>query len=432
MTKVLVTAEAFGFGPASKLHAVCVELARRGIECHFVGVSVAATFAQSNADAFASIRTIDAMAELQHIPADGFDATISVMDPYLALWSSVHGVPCVYVDSLFWFWQWPTEREDELQDTARRLRSRGGIAEAFAELGAVPMHDSEYVAHYLSSVSCVQRTPKTTTRTRSLSGLGPIHLVDAVIDLSHRTSAAPTRWLATTSGLVNSLLPTESAVEWIGAVAQLVEEAADISGVDEPITFAGNPSVLKLCSGIASKRIVPMPLSHGDILCAMNGAVACLTPPGLTTMLECAAYGTPVIMLPEQHYGHLSNYEVVTGCGRSEDFPHALINPNADGPQDHNVLGETLAVSEQLKLRFDRRDEVWNRMVSGLADGMRRALCDRQNLQKAQEAAVRKFVGGFSGATQVTDVVQALIDDGDAAGLYGPAQAQRVHQVRAG
>jgi hypothetical protein len=425
MTRVLVTAEAFGFGPASKLHAVCVELGRRGVECHFVGDSVAATFARSNADAFASIVAIESMADLQYVSPDGFDAAISVMDPYLSLWAGLHDVPCVYVDSLYWFWQWPAEREPELQQTAKSLLSRESVAEAFAALATVPMHDSEYVAHYLASVSCVQRTPKTAPRARRLTGLEPIRPVDAIVDLSHRAPAEPQRWLATTSGLVNSLLPIDSAVEWVRTVARLIEEAAELGGLDQPVTLAGNPAVLELCPEIATEQITPMALSHDEILRAMNDAVGCLTPPGLTTMLECAAYGTPMVMLPEQHYGHLSNFEEVSRCGDPGDFPQALLNPDGARHQERGVLGETLAVADQLKLRFERQDDEWRRMVADLAAGMQRTVRERDALRKAQEHAVRRFVGGFDGAAQVAEVVQALLVDRAATPNRPPVPAER-------
>src|SRR5262245_17992341 len=314
MTRVLVTAEAFGFGPASKLHAICVELARRGIGCHFAGTAAALTFVSANAETFSAITEIDDMSALAIIDPNGYDATISVMDPFLPLWSSIYGIPCIYVDSLYWFWQWIPEREPALQEQAALLRSVPNIAEALAALAAVPMHDSQYIAHHLSSATCAQRAPKAADRTRTIRGILTVHVVDAIVDLSHRRSGTPRQWLATASVMVNPLLPAELAVDWVRIVARLIEEAADRSGADEPILFAGNPVIRALANDVASDRIQPTPMDHAAMLLAMNESLACLTPPGLTTLMESAAYGIPTTFLPEQHYAHLSNYHEVVAC----------------------------------------------------------------------------------------------------------------------
>jgi hypothetical protein len=410
MTKVLVTAEAFGFGPASKLHAICVELARRGIECHFAGEMSALTFAQSNAQAFGSIVAVESMSELASVAPDGFDATLSVMDPYLTVWSSFHNVPCVYVDSLYWFWQWSPENEADLRKTAAELLcSADGAAGALRSLDAVPMHDGQYIAHYLSAISCAQRAPKSAARATAMSGIEPVQIVDAVIDLSYREFAMPTRWLATASGMLNPLYPVSSALDWVMITARLLDEAATINNLDEPILLAGHPDVLALATDIVPSRIQLVPLDHQGILRDINEAIACLTPAGLTTMLECSAYGTPVILLPEQHYGHLSNYREMTQCCRPETFPHALINPDAEGPKHNNQLTETLSLSQQLRLSYEERGEVWARMVSGVAKGMLEARDDRERLRAAQDDAARGFVGGYGGASQVADAVELLL-----------------------
>jgi hypothetical protein len=410
MTKVLVTAEAFGFGPVAKLHAICVELARRGFECDFVGSAAALTFASSNERTFSSITALDEMTEIAAIDATGYDAAISVMDPFLALWSSKHGIPCVYVDSLYWFWQWSPEREPTLLDQAALLRSMPSAAYALAALDRIPMHDSQYIAHHLSTVTCAQRAPKAMDRTRILRGIGNVHLVDAIIDLSLRRPGCPAHWLATTSGMLNPLVPTELAVDWVRVVAHLIEEAADDIGTAKPILLAGNPAVLALADDVASDRIQPIPMDHDAMLHVMNESLACLMPPGLTTLMESAAYGVPVVFLPEQHYAHASNYREVVACGGSAPFPHALANPDADGPRPGSQLDETLSVLGRLCEHFDEHGAVWSRMVSGLASGMRRVLDDRYGLWAAQDSAVRRFVGGYNGSAEVADVLQAAVE----------------------
>jgi hypothetical protein len=423
MTKVLVTAEAFGFGPASKLQAICVELDRRGVECDFVGSAAALTFASSNEEAFSSITGLDNMPALAMIDPGGYDAAISVMDPFIALWSSMHGIPCIYVDSLYWFWQWLPEREPALQDQAMLLRTMPSIAEAMTALDRIPMHDGQYIAHYLATATCAQRAPKAADRAHTFRGIGDVYLVGAIIDLSHRRPERPVHWLATTSGMVNSLIPAELAVDWVRIVACLIEEAADNSGVAEPILLAGNPAILALAGDVASDRIQSIPMDHRAMLSAMNTSFACLMPPGLTTLMESAAYGVPAAFLPEQHYAHLSNYHEVVAC--ADDlacadgpvFPQALVNPHATGPRPDGQLGETLSVLDHLRRQFAEHGEVWSRMVSGLASGMRRVRSDRHGMWAAQDGAVRRFVGGYDGSAEVVDLVQAAAE---------PSAAKRV------
>jgi hypothetical protein len=410
MTKVLITAEDFGFGPVAKLHAICVELARRGVEYDFVGSGAALTFASSNKKTFSSITALDEMTGLAAIDPSGYDAAISVMDPFLALLSSQHGIPCVYVDSLYWFWQWSPEREPTLRDQAAKLRTMPSAAHALAALGRIPMHDSQYIAHHLSTVTCAQRAPKAMDRTRTLRGIGNVHLVDAIIDLSQRRPGCPTQWLATTSGMLNPLVPAELAVDWVRIVAHLIGEAADDIGTAEPILLVGNPAILALADDVASDRIQPVPMDHGAMLRAMNESFACLMPPGLTTLMESAAYGVPVAFLPEQHYAHASNYREVVACGGSVPFPHALVNPTADSPRPGSQFDETLSVLGHLREQFDEHGVVWSRMVSGLASGMCRVLDDRHGLWAAQDSAVRRFVGGYNGSAEVVDVLQAAVE----------------------
>ncbi|MCG5214622.1 hypothetical protein [Streptosporangium sp. KLBMP 9127] len=404
MTKVLVTAEAFGFGPASKLHAVCVELAGRGVECHFAGEKSALTFAKVNAGTFASITEVDSMAGLSSIARDGFDAAVSVMDPFLPLWARLNDVPCMYVDSLYWFWQWAPEQEADLQKTAAYLLSSGGLD----ALRSVPLHDSQYIAHYLSDLTCAQRAPQAGPRLTSLPGLRCVRLVDAIVDVSHRAPAPRNQWLATTSGMVNPLLPVESALVWVEVVGALLAEAARAAGADEPIVLAGNPVILD--KAVVPGRIQLTPLDHGAILGAMNTSLACLAPPGLTTALECAAYGAPLILLPEQHYGHLANYREIARCAVAGAFPHALVDPDGEAPGDGDILTQTLAVAERLSHHFRTRSEVWSRMVSEVAGAMRLVRRDSGRLHAAQDAAIRRFAGGYAGSAQVADALESMLD----------------------
>jgi hypothetical protein len=412
MPRLLVTAEAFGFGPASKLHAICLELARRGFENHYVGQDVSLTFVQANRRAFASVVPVKEMSELAAVLPDGIDAAVSVMDPYLALWAGIHGVPCVYVDSLYWLWRWSAGEEAELQATAAALLSCGEVDAAFRRLSAIPMHNSQYVAHSLSTVTCAQRSPATVDRAGRVQGHRRVEVIDAIVDLSHREPATPSAWLATTSGLLNPLIPIELAVRWLQISMQMIDEAARLSGSDEPVTLAGNPDVLEHAANV-SDHVYVVPLDHHGTLRAMSTAIACITPPGLTTMLECAAYGTPLIFLPEQHYGHIRNYREISQCGAPGIFPQSLLDTRVSRQAEQDVMAETRLIMDQLTLHFDKRDDVWSDMVEAMAWGMEKARRNRAVLHMAQEAAIRAFVGGYSGVSQIAGILESLLELSD-------------------
>jgi hypothetical protein len=409
LPKILVTAEPFGFGPASKLHAIVTELADRNFDCHFIGRSSSLTFMRCNGEPYSSITELKDLDELAALGAHGFDAALSVMDPNLVAWASAHRVPCLYVDSLFWFWPWPAGRQAGIRETVSRLASTTDPAQALEIIGSLPMHDSQLAAHMLSTSSCVQRAPGTAERTQLLRDVAAVVEVDGIVDLSHRSPARPRVWLATCSGMVNSLLPLRSALDWVRISCALIEEAGAALGTRDPVILAGNPEVLRFAGDIASARIQPTPMSSAEMLGAMNYAFACLTPPGLTTMLESAAYGLPLILLPEQHYGHRANFHRIA-AGEPGVYPNGLLGPEVgSNPHANQQLDETLVVAEELKMHFSAKDAVWTRMIDGLADGMRRAMNDRASLAALQERSIRRVVGGFEGTSQVAKAMESIV-----------------------
>lgn len=407
MPRVLASAESFGFGPAAKLRSVCARLGGRGFACHFVGEGSALTFAECNRSTFASLTGLNSMTDLASIDAADVDVAISVMDPFMPVWAHVNGVPCVYVDSLFWLWQWPSERQDDLRRQAQRLAAIRDAEAALLDLAALPMHDGQFVAHLLSTVNCVQSSPGDSARADTLRRFTRVRKVEAIVDVSHRGSGRPSYWLATASGMINPLLPPPSAVDWLRAACQLIEEAADASGSPGQVVLAGNREVHELAGDMGSDRIKLMSMDHGAMLRTLNDAYACLTPPGLTTILECAGYEVPVILLPEQHYGHLANFQNMSRR-HPGTFPHGLIDPDGAGPAAGKHLDETLAVADRLQRHFQRRDRVWQRMVAGVADGMRQVMRYRASLAAAQKVAIDRFVGGYDGVAQVVAAVESV------------------------
>ena len=404
---VVVSAEPYGYGPASKLGALASELAARGNRVHFFGTGTAAEFARANADRFASITELEDMAGLAQVDPHEYDAAVSVMDPYLPVWAAHHGISCAYVDSLFWIWEWPGQQRPVWDRVGADIAAKGSVVSALAEMARVPMHSSQYLAHRMASVSCVQQIPGVPDRAVAFGGPGEVVLVEAIIDRSERAAVPRELWLASSSGLLNDLVPLQSAVAWTEDVVLLLESALYESGSELPLVVAGNPDVLECCTAPKSCAVELRPMPHRELLSTMNRAAGCLTPPGLTTLLEAAAYGVPSIMLPAQHYGHLLNYRRIAGADGSTSFPDSMVPGTLDhsGADIGRVTGSVLAALSELRRSPGGG---WDSLVTKLAAAMHTAEAEPDHLARAQHEAVRDLVGGFDGVRQVADVVEKL------------------------
>ncbi|ROO60630.1 hypothetical protein EDC02_2541 [Micromonospora sp. Llam0] len=411
--RILASAEAFGYGPASKLVTICSELNRHHAAVDFKGADVAFDFAKGNAAEFHSTERLDRMTDLATVPPHSYDGAISVMDPFLTLWAAFHEIPCIYVDSLYWFWTWPVESEAALQKKAAELLSLDTVGEALAALADVSMHDAQYVAHHLATESCVQRSA-TGARRGLMSGHTGADYVDAIVDTSRRRPTEPDIWLATTSGLLNPLVSPELAVSWVHSVFLLLVEAMAEAGEDTPVIVAGNPEILVLAGTDAPGRLVIKPLDHAGILSAMNSAIGCLSPPGLTTMLEATAYGAPLILLPEQHYGHFANYDLMSQQGASTRFPQALVGTRIEVDHTSDMLAKTEALILGLAGHRTQRSPLWRDLVEAVAEGVTSIRADRAARASAQASVIRRAVGGFAGTVQVVDRALAVFGNSGA------------------
>jgi hypothetical protein len=408
--RVLASAEAFGYGPASKLHAICSEISGNGGLAHMVGQGVALTFAASNREAFASITAVADAADLARIPPDGFDVALSVMDPVLVAWAAYHHLPCVYVDSLSWFWDWSDVQDDKAEIVAGSIIRAASVFEALQRMTELPMHLSQYLAHRLCTLACVQRAPGASAETALVRAGQNALMIEAIVDLKHRETAEPDVWLASTSGLLSPLVSPDLAAMWIGSACELIETAARANGHEEQIMLVGNPDALHHAASRIPPRFMTVPLSHIEMLRWLNRAIACLTPPGLTTILESAAYGAPVVFLPEEHYGHLANYRLVTGTSPVPHYSGALLNTHLDRGVDLDMDAETTSLIVQLDVHRVRQSDAWSAMVNSMADAMAEAKGDRVGTAAKQAGLVKGLVGGYAGAAQVYWALKSIVD----------------------
>jgi hypothetical protein len=150
------------------------------------------------------------------------------------------------------------------------------------------------------------------------------------------------------------------------------------------------------------------PLNRIGLLRALNSAIGCLTPPGLTTLLEAAAYGVPLILLPEQHYAHLANYELISRRTTGRAFPEALIGTRVEVGHDDDMLAKTEELIRGLATHCKERTSLWHELVDAVAQGMSDIRADRTAVAAAQDAAIRRFVRGYNGTSQVSAEARSL------------------------
>lgn len=402
---VLASAEPYGFGPISKLTALSSELLRRGHEVNFVGTGTALDFAANNWQSFSAVETTYEPSALNRVVPERPDVVLSVMDPILIAWASANGLPSVYVDSLFWAWDWPSTTWAVWSSVAVEIANLRSAADAVAAIRALPMHAAQFVAHQIASISCVQQTGYATDRVTVTAHIGDVRPVEAIVDLTERSAAPRSGWLASTSGVLSELLSFPAAVSWTTAMTSLLEDA--IAGIDltGPVVLAGNQRVLKDSRPVKDERIVKTPLSHRDLLQQLNRSVACIAPPGLTTLLEAVGYATPMILLPAQHYGHTANLRMVNGDADPPAFPGAFlpVGAPAAGVDVQEATSYLLGALDEAERD---RGSTWGRLVDALTAAMVAAEADSATMASRQQHAITGLVAGFDGVHQVVDAIE--------------------------
>lgn len=404
--KVITSAEPFGFGPVSKLRSVGALLRAEGWEPDFVGAGTALSYARDESEVFGTVTELRSVTELRHLDASEYAAAVSVMDPFLAVWAAHNKLPCLYVDSLFWFWGWP-DQEVLRGHWDAVMGPDVSIAEALEALQGLSMPAAEYVGHRSATVSCVQRTPSTPSVSDAVQDIAPVVLTGAIVDLSRRRDVSRDVWMVGLSGLLNPLITVEEATLWADAALRFVDEAFTAAGIpDAKVCLTGNTEV------IAGLEHIPPRFGFEArdaeaVLDLFNRAHACLTPPGLTTMLESLAHDCPVIPLPPQHYGH----ERILGEFSDHDaqaFPQAataaLLGVEATG----DAAADTRRLIRAFHASSEAGGEPWPSMVASMAAGLRRALDSRETVLDRQRSIVTGFIGGFSGAQETAAAFETM------------------------
>lgn len=350
--QVLITAEPYGFGPSSKALAIAREFrVNRCLSMDFAGSGTAHDAASREGELFGKVvlmRRHDADSLSESV--SGYGLLISVMEPSLALAAAAAEIPCVYVDSLFWMWDWPDDLADVAGPHERLITALGGESreqrrEALRVAIDLPMHEAQYVAHRVATRVLYQRYGSgrhpTQWKSRDLCSAMPVGaIVDKVSNgtQSHPRHSAP-GVVISVSGLANELTDRSVALGWARTVIDLMDDSIRGTAFEKVgIRIGGNTEILHEIGTRAGAVIDIRPWeSHEEFMLDLGQAAVFAAPPGITSIAESWSASVPFFALPSQHYAHASILERLRGDDM-EAFPGIDVNHK-------NVRGDLVDVT---------------------------------------------------------------------------------------
>lgn len=269
MKKIICTAEAFGYGPVSKLLAVCSKLTRH--ELHFFGSDVAMELARHE-DFFTTVNPCGfngtGEGESYSAAVKSADLVINVLKPDILDLTAGIDTPNVYIDSLFWMW-------DRIPDPCKEV--------------------DRYV---------IQQFPGIENKINEMgNGIKHIDTVNPIVDRSLlQTREREETVLINLSGLETPFAKFGETLKYHEPVARCIARAAARSKWKK-IIVSGNANVMKYLQQIhGHDRLTFQHLSHSQFLELLNRVGLLVTSPGLTATYEALVYNTPIRFLPAQNY----------------------------------------------------------------------------------------------------------------------------------
>lgn len=298
-TKLAVAAQSFGYGPCSKLSTILDFL---NPNATFYGNTTSLTFAKLNKEVFRKIVKMQGKDYFQ-IPFAQYSYSIAVMDYDFAIAAWWNNNKYIYVDSLFWFWDWSKINLDSIK-LLDNLKEKGDLTEFLKIWNNIDPHSKQYFAHFYSTRSVIQKYANNTEHTKLFPNKRFVE-VGPIINNSLKKIATRTKIVVSYCGLLSPLVNKQKALEYIELTKKLLE--IFLPKNKKNILFLVNPELRQEC-----KKILPFgkvySLGHKSTLKLLNKTKALILPPSITSILEASEYGVPIILLPEEHDGHYPNY----------------------------------------------------------------------------------------------------------------------------
>lgn len=414
MIKIICSAQSFGYGPCSKLVTFVKhirEIYQDSVKIDFIGDDVALMYALQNAGCFNNIFEYQG----EYPNAKEYDLVISSMNPYTAIWGWFNRKKIIYIDSLYWFWDWKMKNFQYIQEIIKELRSANNINGVWSILKEIDDHHLQYIAHRLSSVSCIQKIYSSRKENLKDSFRKNIitHEVGPIICASYKQKANKrNKILISLGGLYSPLNGPKETLRYVNFVLNLIDDFVELLPKDIEVILTTN---LEITSHINSKieRLTITSLNNQQFLKTLNEAIVTITPPSITTIYESLFYNVPLIFLPEQHDGHFPNFlrlssGKITLSKLRKIFPELLFNTRLKRTARRDADAEILYIQSFIK-KFSSSSS--NPTILSMKEALKKCLVyitdenKREDLLKSQQGLVLDNLNILN-----TQTVQNLLD----------------------
>lgn len=299
--KLLFTAQARGFGPASKALHIANMLHDYSIT--FIGKSVAFEFSKNNSTPYNSCINSDGFSnnELCSLIKE-FDLVISFMNQDIALLCYELEKPYLFFDSLFGYWKVIDDVALLSGFTAIKNELSGCKFQNYSS------HEKKLLAHFLSSGSYIQNFIGVESRFNTLKR----YLANSQLVIPFVTSYIESEITGSTQ-LNDLLLINIGGVKGRDATHENIPYVEFIEKLSLRIICEKKFQFRRIviCSGLNSKhRVIKCSkdclvehkhMKSKEFVALMRQARVVMSSPGLTTILESIYMKKAIIFLPEQH-----------------------------------------------------------------------------------------------------------------------------------
>lgn len=282
--RLVLCAQAVGYGPAAKLLAIAERLRAHHADCLFLGSGIAFELVSRSPDVIEAVEAKPGDARARRVIASA-RAVVSVMDVEFARLALDLCKPLFAVDSLSWMRR-PVPAEFL---AARRywVQNFPGVREHLAAIGPAP------------------------------SVVGPI-----VPARERERPSAPSGVVVNLGGCDTPYVVAGDDAGYSDFVVRgLIDSELTSASSREIFVMAGARCIERLRARYGASGVHFVSLPYGEALALRARATLVLTAPGVTTTLECFRSGTPTFFLPPQNYSQWLVLERLCGAGLA---PHAF------------------------------------------------------------------------------------------------------------
>lgn len=408
---ILCSAQTFGFGPISKLFQIA-----RGLQEEFsltlVLNSDLNVFPLLNPGVFSDVIYIQQGRDFDTVVAEiKPDAVLSSYDLGLVLAGKRNRTPSYFFDGLFWFWVL-TKSGEELGVYGQKLieATSTSTIEILADLTP---HERVFISHYLARKSYIQWDPRLRERLAMFENQTNMKIVGAVVHQYYPPkSRNELHVLVTLNGGILPTVSIEQSANYVRLVLAMIARLSEMLFGECRWIVLVNPMIMDVLRGevtIADDRMVICESVDQETMHHLQeDSIVVLTPPGLTTICECAALHVPTVFLPEQSVQYKTAYRL-----REYGYPvHGGFFCDVTGtePSNDDIDGIVSLYQKVIPSFLKNPQAIFERLFEA-CKAMENPRY-RRRVAAAQTRAVLKMVGNFDGASQISSDIKRDLGSG--------------------